>query len=69
MTDFMLLLKSWRELNHGLYDLSEDEVLALLKAERKNQRRYTVLERLHQRYSALRAQRERKEILKDAGSL
>jgi hypothetical protein len=59
-------LDSWRKLNEGLYALSEDEVLALLNEERQKERRVTVLERLHQRYSALRTVRERMEILNEA---
>jgi len=46
--------------------MSEDDVLALLNEERATTKRVTVLERLHQRYSTLRAARERQEILKEA---
>jgi hypothetical protein len=38
----------------------------MLNDERIGARRVTVLERLHQRYTALRAARERVEILKEA---
>jgi hypothetical protein len=41
-------------------------VLQLLEAERIGRRRVSILERLHQRYTALRATRERMEILKEA---
>jgi hypothetical protein len=41
-------------------------VLTLLEQERKTLRRVTILERLHQRYTVLRAARERMEILKEA---
>jgi hypothetical protein len=41
-------------------------VLALLEAERRGARRVTFLERLHQRYTMLRAARERVELLKEA---
>lgn len=56
---------SWRELNDRLHDLTEKEVLDLLHAEkrRKPAPRVTVLTRLHQRYTALRASRERKELV------
>ena len=54
---------NWRELNETLNSMSEDEVLALLNEERKDRRRVTVLTRLHQRYTILRAARERREIL------
>ena len=57
---------NWRELNKKLNLLSESEVLALLEAERAGQRRVTFLERLHQRYTALRTARERIELLQEA---
>lgn len=57
---------NWRTLNQKLNLLSEDEVLALLEAERQGARRVTFLERLHQRYTMLRAARERVELLKEA---
>ena len=46
--------------------MSEQEVLTLLTEERQAAKRVTVLERLHQRYTTLRAARERAEILKEA---
>jgi len=57
---------NWRELNRKLNMLREDEVLALLEAERQGAKRVTFLERLHQRYTMLRAARERVELLKEA---
>jgi hypothetical protein len=56
----------WRELNKKLSLLTEQEVLALLEAERVGARRVTFLERLHQRYTMLRAARERIELMKEA---
>jgi hypothetical protein len=41
-------------------------VLAMLEAERVGARRVTFLERLHQRYTMLRAARERVELMKEA---
>ena len=46
--------------------MTEDRVLELLVLERQGAKRVTVLERLHQRYTTLRAARERAEILKEA---
>jgi hypothetical protein len=46
--------------------LTEDEVLALLEHERQGTRRVSILQRLHQRYTVLRAARERVELLKEA---
>jgi hypothetical protein len=60
------MTSNWRDLNKKLNMLREDEVLALLEAERTGARRVTFLERLHQRYTMLRAARERVELLKEA---
>jgi hypothetical protein len=57
---------SWRALNDVLTSKSEDEVLELLKQERAHFKRVAVLQRLHQRYCALRDARERREILSEA---
>jgi len=57
---------NWREINKALPDLDEGAVLRLLDEERKGEQRVTVLVRLHQRYTMLRAARERMEILGDA---
>jgi hypothetical protein len=56
---------SWRALNDRLYRLTEKEVQHLLEREQARQPtpRLTVLTRLHQRYTALRATRERKELV------
>lgn len=57
---------SWRKLNDVLSTMTEQQVLDLLNAERAGAKRVTALERLHQRYTTLRAARERAEILKEA---
>lgn len=57
---------NWRELNRKLSLLTEDQVLQLLNDERRGAKRVTVLQRLHQRYTMLRAARERVELLKEA---
>ncbi len=54
---------SWRSLNRRLNAMTEDEVKAALIAEIDGERRVTVVERLHQRFSALRATRERLELM------
>jgi hypothetical protein len=63
------LALSWRKLNEVLAGLSEEQVLRMLEDERITHRRATVLERLHQRYTMLRASRERIELLKEAKRL
>ncbi len=57
---------SWRTLNDQLPSLTEDEILTMLNIERSTERRVSILQRLHQRYCALRDARERLEILRDA---
>jgi hypothetical protein len=57
---------SWRALNDRIATLSEDEVFALLTEEQLNERRSSHLQRLHQRYCALRDARERVEIMSGA---
>ena len=57
---------NWRSLNAKLSELDEDQVLELLTIEREGERRISMLQRLHQRYTSLRAARERVEILKEA---
>lgn len=58
--------QSWRALNDVLPSLSEDEVFALLTQEQLHERRASHLQRLHQRYCALRDARERIEIMSGA---
>jgi hypothetical protein len=57
---------SWRALNDRIATLSEAEVFALLTEEQLNERRSSHLQRLHQRYCALRDARERVEIMSGA---
>lgn len=54
---------SWRSLNRRLNAMTEDEVKEALVAEMAGERRVTVVERLHQRFTALRATRERLELM------
>lgn len=60
---------TWRKLNKELALLTEEKVWELLQAELVGQKRLAILERLHQRYTALRAARERIEIMKQAKAL
>lgn len=64
MSEVLNAIKSWRGLNAVLKNLNEQEVLELLNAEDVGERRGTVLERLHQRYTMLRAVRERDELMR-----
>ena len=52
----------WRTLTNILSSLNEEQVLELLKSEKKNEKRWSILQRLHQRYNTLRVARERIEL-------
>jgi hypothetical protein len=54
---------NWHDLNVVLAMRSEAQVKAMLDEEVEVHKRPTYAVRIHQRYSTLRAQRERKEIL------
>jgi hypothetical protein len=60
---------NWRKLNKEIALMSEDQVLDLLNQERAGAKRISILERLHQRYTAMRTARERMELLKEARAL
>jgi arsenate reductase-like glutaredoxin family protein len=57
---------NWRTLAATLNTLTEQQVYDLLVAEQNGPKRPIILRRLHQRYTALRAVRERNEILNEA---
>jgi hypothetical protein len=57
---------NWRELNARLSSLREDELANLIEEERQGERRTTLMIRMHQRFTALRAMRERRELLSQA---
>ena len=63
---YIMTRLNWRSLNASLSEMDEDQVLTLLTQERESERRISMLQRLHQRYTSLRAARERVEILKEA---
>ena len=56
---------NWFELNVVLPKRNESQVLAMLNEEVKIHKRPTFIVRIHQRYTVLRAQRERKELLEE----
>ena len=59
---------TWAEMNKRLSALSEKQVWVLLQNELDTYRRASYLNRLHQRYCALRDARERKELLAKAAA-
>lgn len=58
--------QTWAEMNNRLSALTEKQVFIMLQTELDTYRRASYLNRLHQRYCALRDARERKEILAKA---
>jgi hypothetical protein len=58
-------LLTWRKFQSELPNYSETDLLVLLNEERTKHKRVSMLERIHQRYCTLRANRERLEILKE----
>jgi len=61
------MITNWHDLNAVLTVASEERVAQLLKEEMEQHRRVSYAVRLHQRYTTLRAQRERKEMLEMIG--
>ena len=57
---------NWFELNAVLPLRNERQVLKMLEEEVTKHKRVSFIVRLHQRYTTLRAQRERKELLERA---
>ena len=55
---------SWRSLTDILSTLDEEEVGSLLEQELEGEKRWSIVQRLHQRYTILRAARERAELKK-----
>jgi hypothetical protein len=53
---------SWRLLTNILSTLDEEEVSRLLEQELEGAKRWSIVQRLHQRYTILRAAREREEL-------
>jgi len=54
---------TWRQLLLYLPKMTEPEIKRALDAERDGAQRVTVLLKLHQRYSAVRKSRERRELM------
>jgi len=57
------VLSSWKTVNKALAGMSEDEVKYAMNREIVGNRRKDVVIRLHQRYTILRAAREREELI------
>jgi hypothetical protein len=60
---------NWRNLNENINSFSEDELKQMIYDELQGRKRSSILERLHQRFTVVRANRERMEILAQAKEL
>ncbi len=56
---------TWRKFHQEANEYGEEQLLAMLEEEKRVHKRVKMLERIHQRYCTLRANRERLEILKE----
>lgn len=56
-------MKTWRKLLTDMPNMTENEIKEMLIEEHAGRRRVTVMLRLHQRFCAMRAERERKELM------
>jgi len=56
---------NWRQIMERLHEMSEEELKKMIDEEWRLTRRKSILLRLHQRYTMVRAARERKELLDD----
>jgi len=63
-TQLKSYLHSWNILNGKLASLDEQELKQLLNFERRGRNRPYLVKRIHQRYTSVRAAREREELLK-----
>jgi hypothetical protein len=57
------VFNSWRELMAGVSKLTEAELRESINYEVSTYRRKNFIERMHQRYTKLRSERERKELI------
>lgn len=63
----LAMLANWGKLNADINQLREDQLKSLINYEVSTKKRATFIERMHQRYCALRDKREREEVM--GGSL
>lgn len=61
--DYDAVLKNWNLMNNGMSVLSEKDLSTLIAMEQGGKNRIHMLNRIHARYSRVRAERERREIL------
>lgn len=57
------IITNWNKMNEHLNDLKEEQCLKLLHMEQDGKRRVHMLNRIHARFTKLRSERERIEIM------
>jgi len=61
--DYDLILKNWNLMNGEMSTLAEKDLSVLITMEQDGKNRIHMLNRIHARYSRVRSERERREIL------
>lgn len=64
-----MIIESWTHLHKVMSTMTEEELRFTINYEASVYKRRTILERLHQRYTKVRAMRERAELLEGTGLL
>ena len=64
-----MIIESWSHLQKVIGTMTEEELRFTINYEASVYKRRTILERLHQRYTKVRAMRERKELVAGEGLL
>ena len=62
------IMANWNSVNAVLTGMTIEQVKELITYEKKNQNRFNILKRLHQRYTTLNTKKERNELLRDSNS-
>lgn len=58
-----LACSNWRELQECIHALEEEDLLKCIAVEKMDRNRANILNRLYSRYSAMRKNRERRELM------
>ena len=57
------IIQNWNKMNESLNTLTEEQCLELLQLEQSGRRRVHMLNRIHARFTKLRSERERIDIM------
>ena len=64
-----MVIESWLQLQKVIGTMTEEELRFTINYEASVYKRKTIIERLHQRYTKVRAARERNELINGEGLL